>query len=270
MSATQSTALGKFQSDFAHALRDPDALLPPSLARLVAQPGFAVYRNTVLKGRIDALHANFPSIARIVGDEWLRAAAAVYARSEPPSAPMLMTYGAGFADFLARFEPAAALPYLPAVALVDRLWSEAHVAADAEPLAAVALHALMPGDMARFTLRPHPAARWAWSDEFPLHSLWSRNRSDAASAESAAIDWRGEGVLLTRPHGAVRGQPLSRGGAALLDACAQGRSIEHAVAAALSADPAADVGTLIGRCMSAGAFSDIAPTAFHIDARRPA
>lgn len=258
MSTAEIDALAVFQSGFAHALRDPAGPLPPSLARLVGQPGFAVYRNTVMKGCIDALHANFPSVARIVGDEWFRAAAAVYARAELPSAPMLATYGASFPEFLARFEPAAELPYLPAVARIDRLWSESHVAADAPTLDAGALRTLTPDDVARCTLQLHPAARWAWSDELPLHALWTRNRSDAAATDDTPIDWHGEGVLLTRPHGAVLVQPLSRGGATLLDACAQGRSIEDAVAAAL-ADPVEDVGVLIGQCVSAGAFRGIAP-----------
>ncbi len=268
MSTAEINSLAGFQSAFARALRHPDGPLPPSFARLVGQPGFAVYRNTVMKGCIDALHANFPSVARIVGDEWFRAAAAVYARAERPSAPMLATYGASFPDFLARFEPAAELPYLPAVARIDRLWSEAHVAADATPLDADGLRALRPDEVSRCSLQLHPATRWAWSDDLPLHALWTRNRSDAASPDDPSIDWHGEGVLLTRPLGVVLAQPLSRAGAALLDACAQGHSIEEAVEAALSADQAEDVGVLIGQCVSAGAFCGIAPLVDLSDSRR--
>ena len=36
---------------------------------LAAQPAFAVYRNTVMKGCVDALEANFPTVARLVGEE---------------------------------------------------------------------------------------------------------------------------------------------------------------------------------------------------------
>jgi len=252
------TELADFQAGFAQALRAPDAALPPTLARLAAQPGFAVYRNTVMKACIDALQANFPAVARLVGDEWFRAAAAVHMRSELPAEPMLVLYGAGFADFLARFEPAAELPYLPAVARVDRLWSEAHVAADAAPLGADALLSLVPADLAQRTLQPHPATRWVWSEEHPIHSLWSRNRTADDPADGGPCSWQAEGVLLARPHGAVLTGPLTRAGAALLDTCAAGRSIEAAVAAARAAEPAADVAALIGQCMAAGAFCDIA------------
>jgi len=93
-----AATLAQFQDDFIRALRDPDRPAPPA---------FAVYRNTVMKGCIDALQANYPAVARLVGEEWFRAAAAVYVREHLPRTPMLLEYGAGFADFLARFEPAA-------------------------------------------------------------------------------------------------------------------------------------------------------------------
>ncbi len=191
--------LADYQDAFAQALlaEDPRSA-SPELAHLVAQPGFAVYRNTVLKGCIDALQANFPAVARLVGDEWFRAAAAVYARREPPTAPTLLSYGQTFAEFLAHFEPAAELPYLADVARVDRLWSEAHVAADDDTLDPAALAQLAPEDMRRLSLRPHAAARWAWCDEHPIYTLWSRNRESAGEFD-AEIDWRGEGVAADAP-----------------------------------------------------------------------
>jgi hypothetical protein len=247
--------LADYQHAFAQALlaEDPGSA-SPELARLVAQPGFAVYRNTVLKGGIDALHANFPAVARLVGDEWFRAAAAVYARRELPPTPTLLTYGQTFADFLARFEPAAELPYLAAVARVDRLWSETHVAADDVVLDPAALASLAPDDMGRVALRPHAAARWSWCDEHPIYALWSRNRDPAVEFD-AEFEWRGEGVLLTRPQGAVTHQWLSRAGAAFLAACAEGLSIEGAVAAALEDDAATDLAALINQFLQAGAFA---------------
>jgi len=248
--------LADYQRAFAQALSGEDSrAAAPELTRLVTQPGFAVYRNTVLKGCIDALQANFPAVSRLVGDEWFRAAAAIYARSELPTAPTLLTYGQTFADFLARFGPAAELPYLAAVAGVDRLWSEAHVAADDAILEPAALAQLVPDDMGRVTLRPHAASRWAWCEEHPVYTLWSRNRDFAA--DFPGMDWCGEGVLLTRPQAAVSHQELSHAGFAFLTACAEGLSVERAVSAALAADAAADLAALINQFLQAGAFAEM-------------
>lgn len=247
--------LADYQDAFARAVlaEDPHTA-SPVLAHLVAQPGFAVYRNTVLKGCIDALQANFPAVARLVGEEWFRAAAAVYARSELPTSPMLLGYGQTFAEFLAAFEPAAELPYLADVARVDRLWCEAHAATDDDTLDPTALTQLAPGHLKSLVLRPHAAARWAWCDAYPIYTLWSRNRESTGEFD-AEIDWRGEGIVLTRPHGAVNYRSLSRGGAAFLAACADGRSLERTVAAVLDVDPEADLAALINQLLHAGAFA---------------
>ena len=148
-------ALARYQDAFAAALLadDPLAEAAPELRPLVSQPGFAVYRNTVMKGCVDALQANYPTIERLVGEEWFRAAAACHARKALPSQTALIVYGEAFADFLATFEPARELPYLADVARVDRAWTEAHVAADAPTLAPAELAALPPAQMSTRALR---------------------------------------------------------------------------------------------------------------------
>ena len=87
-----SGGLATFQDAFARALLavDPAAGADEAIRRLAAQPGFAVYRNTVLKGCIDALQASFPTVERLVGPEWLRGAAGVFARGQLPSQPSLL------------------------------------------------------------------------------------------------------------------------------------------------------------------------------------
>ncbi len=251
-----ASALSAYQDAFARALLATEAGSAGSaVADLTAQPGFAIYRNTVIKGCIDALQANYPAVARLVGDEWFRAAAAMYARARLPSHPTLLDYGEGFADFLAAFPPAAELPYLADVARLDRLWSEAHIAADAPPLDPARLAALAPREMKCHRLRLHPAARWRWFDEAPVHSIWSRSREgDGTIGE---LDWAGEGALLTRPLAAVRHAPVGGAGVAFLDACGRGDSIESAALAALDAEPGADLSALVHQLLDAGAFSGL-------------
>ncbi len=247
-----STALHAFQHAFAHALRHGGHDGP-----LARQRGFAVYRNTVMKGCIDGLHANYPAVARLVGDDWFRAAAAEYVRAHPPHDVRLMLYGEDFGPFLARFAPAAELPYLPDVARLDRSWSEAHVAADAPALQPADLASLPEQALSALTLTPHPAARWHWFDDAPIHTLWSSNRQGEPMPPDLA--WRGEGALLTRPHGAVQDEPISRATCAFLDACAAHQRLPQAIGAALNAEPATDVSALLAQLMTAGALRDVDP-----------
>lgn len=246
-------SLARFQDDFARALLATDDAAPPAITLLTTQPAFAVYRNTVIKACIDALQANYPAINRLVGDEWLRAAAAIYVRDALPTQPMLLNYGADFADFLARFEPAADLPYLPGVARLDRYWTEAHIADSAEVLDPAALARLASGNFFRAQLQPHAAARWTWFDDAPIYTIWSRNRSNGAV--DTDIQWQPEGALLTRPRDAVTWRALNPAGCAFLDACAAGDTLAAAVQAALDVDGAADLGRLMADLLDAGAFS---------------
>jgi hypothetical protein len=248
--------LQPFQKAFARALlaaelRPDDH--PPAIARLARQPTFAVYRNTVMKGCIDALQANYPSVARLVGDEWFRAAAAIFVRSSLPRLPTLAVYGESFADFLASFEPAAELPYLRGVARVDRFWTEAHTAADEAPVDAAAVAGLGPVALARTVLRPHASARWAWFEAQPIVTIWRRNRYPAED-DHTEIDWHGEGVLVVRPVGAVENVDLDTAGCAFLDACAVGGTLADAAGAALAMDAQVDLARLMARLLEAGAF----------------
>lgn len=232
------------------------ALLAPAdapRAEWLNQPGFAVYRNTCLKGCVDALAAQFPSVLRLVGDDWFRAAATEHVRAQPPHDGRLLRYGAGFPAFLQTFAPAADLPYLAGVAWLDWLWTEAHIAADAAPLPPKAMAALNANMLHTALLRVHPATRWHWHGELPLFSLWRAAREQHDDPNPS--QWLGEGSVFTRPHDEVLWAPLSAGGCALLDACAAGQPIADAVSAALTREPTLDLAATLALLLTQGAFT---------------
>lgn len=249
-------SLADFQDRFAQALLAGDG----ADSTLATQPGFAVYRNTVMKGWVDALQANYPSVLRLVGKPFFRAAAVAYARANPTGDPRLWCYGKGYADFLAAYGPAAALPYLPGVARLDRYWTEAHGAAGMPVLDAGMLATLAPAQLAQCRLAPLPSARWAWFAGQPVYTLWRRNREANGSEDGAALDWQGEGALLLRPGASVTWRPLDVAGCVFLDACANGQPLGMAAAAAAAANPHADIAALLAMLLRAGAFA-----ATHID-----
>ena len=253
--------LAQFQSAFAGALFQAPGHSAGPLAALTSQPAFAVYRNTVMKGCIDTLEANFPSVARLVGSEWFRAAAAIYTSGEPPVDGRMLRFGDGFADFLAGFEPAQEFSYLPDVARLDRCWTEAHAAADAVPVTGNDLALLAPEALAGIVLAAHPAARWRWFDDQPIYTIWSRNRSP--EADESEIDWRGEGALITRASAQVTWCVAGRADCAFLDACADGQRLDNAAAAALTAQAEVDISHVLANLLRAGALciSDPASTA---------
>ena len=255
---TTPRSLRDFQQQFASALAEP-LQLGSSLASLQGQPGFAVYRNTVALARVDALVRNYPAVRRLVGEQWMRDACAAYAASTPPCDPSLLHYGRGFDDFLQRWRPSDTPPYLPAIAALDRCWTECYAGDDADTLDAAALAALPPAALAEQTLRLHPALRWHWCEEHPARTIWERNRRSVEKHdidENADLVWHGEGLFFTRPScsAAVQWQAVDRAGNAFLLACSRGFPLGEAAGLALEADPACNVAALLSDLLCAGAF----------------
>lgn len=243
--------LAAFQDAFAAALAgDGRALAPWADADA---PGLMVHRNTGLKGAVDALEANFPTVARLVGPEWFRAAAREFALEHPPRAAALHAYGDRFAEWLAAFPPAAALPYLPAVAAFDRLWLEAFFAADARPLEAPELGRLDGAGLETTHARLHPSARLAWSrDNSP--SLWLAARRASEAEAGMAFAPRPEGLVVCRPHEAVGARIIGAAEFAFLDACRAGRSLAEAAQAALAVPGGADLAAIVAAALEDGLF----------------
>lgn len=246
-----------FRHAFAQALLDPiDEPTCWRASHWAAQPGFAVYRNTVAKACIDALAANYPVVLRLVGEAWFQGMGAAYLHAQPPRDGRLLLYGQGLPNFVAQWAPDRGVPYLGGVAQLDRFWTEAHTSADAEPVSADDLSTLPADALTATRLRPHPATRWAWFDEVPVYSLWRCHReSPQADPLLGGIPWQGEGALLTRPGGAVLWAPLSRGGVCFLAACSAGRNLGQAAAEAALAEPGLDLAALLALCLSQGALT---------------
>jgi hypothetical protein len=249
------STLGTFQDAFAAALAERAAApiaawLPEGQAE---PPGLAVYRNTIAKGSVDALAANFPTVASLVGEDWFRAAAALFAAERPPTTAALLAYGEAFPDWLAAFPPAGDLPYLPAMAWLDWRWTAALFAAEAEPLAAEAF-ALEPDVLTHARPRLHPSLTFAWF-ETGLPGLWLAAR-EPEPGEMELLDTP-QGVLIVRPHDTVDSRLLDAAGFAFLTAAREGASLGEAISAAAEADPAADLPALFAALIADGVFSGL-------------
>jgi hypothetical protein len=129
-------------ASFSDALLDPAAPCPPGLSSWNgSDPAqrFAIYRNNVVVGLVDALADTYPVTQELVGEAFFRAMVREFVRAAPPRSPVLALYGQGFAEFIESFPPAAGLPYLAEVARLEMLRVRAWHAADAVPVTHKAL-----------------------------------------------------------------------------------------------------------------------------------
>lgn len=248
-----STELIDFQDAFVAAMAGQRSALSPWLEPGTGEAGLAVYRNTIAKGCVDALAANFPTVRGMVGEDWFDAAAALFARETPPTHAALLDYGEEFPAWLDRFPPAQDTPYLTGVAHLDRLWTEALFAAEAPHLPADALAGLEPEALVRAHLALHPSVRFATFDA-GVPGLWLAARDGAEDLELSEAP---QTLLLLRRAGAVRCRLAGAAETAFLRACRAGEPLSHAAERASEADPDVPLAPLFAALIADGVFSGV-------------
>lgn len=218
------------ESAFANALRVPEAF-PPPLALLGAAPApsaaqrFTVHERNRRHALLDALAANYPVVASLVGEHFFHAVATEYLRAHPPMRPALFDFGATFPAFLEGFDSSEAVACLGDVARLERAWCESCHAAEAAAVGLEVLAGLAATDVlqARFTL--HPSARLLASAH-PMVAVWrahQEGREGAPLITSAA-----ECALVVRPTAEVDVHTLEQDEHAFLSALASGTPLAEA------------------------------------------
>lgn len=232
-------SLGATQAAFARALHDPTEPPPEAIARRTSAPPvrrFNVYRNTVYAGLTGAIAARYPVVQRLLGEELFQAVARLFAIEQPPSSPVLLEYGEGFAAFLAELELIDDMPHLVDVARLEWLMHASRHAADATPIDTQALAAVEPEraiDLV-FTFAP---SSFLLRSEHAVFSLW-RSVIATEPVPFPEPGTRGEQVLVSRRGLEAEAVRLSSGAHEFIAALMNRIPLGVAAALGFAADPA--------------------------------
>lgn len=240
--------------DFAAALRDParaapDGLVGPDGEQSVKR--FSVYRNNVMVGLSEALRANFPCVARLVGDEFFVAMARVFVAMKPPASPMLLHYGAEFPDFVESFSPAASVPYLADVARIERAATEAYHTRDELSLAPAALATVPLDKSPSLRLRLHPSLRMVRS-QFPAFTIWKMNTRDGTPGPVDLSE--NQDTMILRSDADVDVRNVSPGCYEFVVALGTGLMLSQAMANTLAVDAHFELSENLREMIQMGAF----------------
>jgi hypothetical protein len=182
-----------------------------------------------------------------------------FVTAQPPKNGWLSAYGKGFPDFIASYQPAWNLNYLPDVARIE--WARVH-AANAPESPGLDLKALVGMDsdvVEELLLNLHGAATLVCS-RFPVFDIWQAHQH-AGDNELPAIDLlRGtENVLISRLSVLEVGVALlSSGDAAMLATLGANSSFGSACRVAVLAEPDYDLGTRLGHLVGLRALAALA------------
>lgn len=250
-------------ASFAGALLDPHRPVPAGLHTWNgSDPGarLAVYRNNVVSSMVDALADTFPVVQQLVGPDFFRAMAAVFARQSPPRVRVLAHYGQAFPSFIAAFEPAQGLPYLADVARLEVARVAAYHAADAGPVPdeMVSL-ALSSGDrMGELQLVLHPSVATLESPHAVV-TLWAAHQTEGAEEGDIVpvnVDVP-ESALILRSGLDVLVLPAPAGAVAFVQAVRSALNLGEAAARALAVAPSFDLTAALSQLLTHGALTSI-------------
>ncbi len=212
-------------------------------------PRMRVYRNNVAAALVSALQVRYPVTAQLVGEEFFFGMASRFAEATRPQSPVLIEYGATFADFIRGFAPASSVPYLGDVAELESLWWQAYHAPEAQPLAASAYAGMAPDVLGELRLNLHPSAGLLAS-RHAVASIWEAHHGGAAMG-TFALD-QPQHVLVSRPAAEIGIRTVSPETFAFLMALKRGDSLADAVEAAATLCPDLDISAQIGGAFSLG------------------
>ena len=173
-----------------------------------------------------------------MGEDFFAAAAQRFIVASPPRAADLNQYGEGFADFLASFEAAASVPYLPDVARLEWAVNRALHAPPAPPLTPEALRAVPAEQQADLRFVAHPTLSLL-SLDYPARAIWEAvltedddERAARLADHRSRIRRRDTGRAAPRRRARNRGslRPAFELAQALTGGCPLGDALEHVAA----------------------------------------
>lgn len=213
-----------------------------------------VYRNNTTLLLREALAANFPITAQLVGEDFFANLARAFVRTHPPQSPCLFEYGDAFAAFIEAFPGAQGLPYLADVARLEWMRNESLHAAEAPVLDATALSTIGPDDYGRLIFTLHPATR-ALNSPYPIHSIWALHQPAADPQATVDLEAGGESVLITRPGAEPHLTALHPGEDVFIEALGADAPMETAFAAAQAHTAGFDATHALTTLLLTGALS---------------
>lgn len=216
-----------------------------------AAAALEVYRNNYRGNLHDALAGAYPVIRLLVGKDFFRYMARKFIEQYPSRSGNLHHYGAETAEFLASFEPAQGLLYLPDVAALEWACHRAYFAKDAPALNLAELAQVPPDQYPDLILRTHPSCHQVRS-LYPVVEIWRAHQPGAEPDFRIDPDSGASNALVSRNDDAVIVDELSPADSSWLQAVRAGATLGDATAAALQSDPDFDLQAVLLKLVGQG------------------
>lgn len=205
-------------SGFARAIvrgEEPSPRIATGYPHYSVDVALGVYRNNYRGNLHDTLAGAYPVIEQLVGKDFFRLLAKKFIGQHLSRGGNLHHYGAEMAYFIAGFEPAQGLAYLPDVAALEWACHCAYFADDAAALDIGKLAQVPSEQYPELVLHTHPACHLVRSS-YPLAAIWQAHQPGANSDFRIGLDSGACNALVSRKDDVVLVSELTEADAAWL------------------------------------------------------
>lgn len=218
-------SLHEQQRRFAEQLQTAAPAWPDgTLAGPHAAQAMQIYRNNSRYNLQSALRNSYPVLGRIVGQDFLAAAAQRYVDQVASHSGDLNAYGDQFAGFLSSWPPVHDLPWLADMARLEWASLQLAGAADAQPQDLSVLTGTVAEQWGQLRFQLHPAHH-VMTSSWPILRIWQLNQADYQGDYHVDVD-QAQSVLLYRPQQQLVLQELNPAEALFLQALDQQQTLE--------------------------------------------
>jgi len=217
--------LHELQQDFQRFLLGDESSIESRVvgtARASAGARLGVYGNAYVSRLTEALEANFPGVAKLLGTADFAALCEAYVRAHPSGYSSVRYYGETLADFIAAHPDYESAPILAELARWDWMMAEVFDAADQSSLNVDAMQTVQPEEWATLCFDWHPSVRriaLAWNVPEVWSALEEASERPRVEVSSSPLEW-----LAWRRDLRCRYRSLSKIESLALDASREGKT----------------------------------------------
>jgi len=223
-------SLNKDLSELANAIvrgKDPSLQIESAYMNYSLTVAMEVYRNNYHGNLHDTLAGAYPVIEQLVGKQFFRLLARKFIEQHHSRCGNLHHYGEEMAAFVASFEPARGLTYLPDVAKLEWACHFSYFAEDAISLNLKKLAEIHEENYLDLLLQIHPACQ-VISSSYPIASIWHAHQPGAPSDFNIDLDVGTCNALVSRKDGYILVSELSNADLAWLESIQAGTPLGFA------------------------------------------
>ena len=210
----------------------------------------SIYKNNFYFSLIEVLADTFPTVKKILGDEFFKATCQNYLQQTPPTSPIVLESGEQFPAFLKNFKPISHIEYLADVAMFDWYRQCSYHSPFETALNQEDFQKFNPNHLVFSKVTPVDSA-FILSSNYAVYSIWELNQAPESQKQQVDSNDK-ESVLIIQDDGDIQVYLLDENLYEFLNLLTQENTIANALEHVMSSEPEFNASAAIAFIIQSG------------------